>query len=228
MRALYLKWLKQFAISAAGIAAMYFVMKKLLSSYEDPRIKSAIEILTGLSVILVVFQIVVSEREASRQREFDMINKTQQTAVDNWIQPNIRLAQRASASPELVGSLYTSNPELSKACNAGIGEDCAKEASEQVVLIDLFQQIENFLTNYKYDASGADVWLAIFLEWSKSKEMRDSWKFMKHYYRKQTGLLVELLFEYVTKNPPSTPDQVTELAKKVAADDRYQDVLASS
>ena len=99
----------------------------------------------------------------------------------------------------------------------------------------IFQSWEDFLTDLEswwdleitlqYDEEDERSWLAVFLGWAQSDELREIFKSQKLEYNDTTVRLSHLMFEYIEKYPDvKTPDELDELTLKIFNDPRYKSI----
>jgi hypothetical protein len=200
-------------------------------SYID-RVTSKIPVIStfiiGLGIIITYQVFTVTLLSARREATYKIVDR----AFTNIIKA---LDDNYDKCPEFINSLFypwqkTTFPHAEK--NQTKNGD--RWTSTLYIANLIFQSWEDFLTDLEswwdleitiqYNEEDEKSWLAVFLTWAQSKELRKIFPTQQLEYNGTTVRLADLLFEYVEKYPANNIDEVQHITDLIFADKRYADI----
>jgi hypothetical protein len=92
----------------------------------------------------------------------------------------------------------------------------------------IFQLWEDMITVSTQDELGRDVWMCSFLQFAKSKQLKELFDNYKYDYSEPSRRLGALLFEVHEKTDITNPDQWHAAAVKLTQDPRFNAIFTNS
>jgi len=89
----------------------------------------------------------------------------------------------------------------------------------------IFQSWEDFLTSYKIDQTGANIWINNFLQWSNSKFLRNNWSIFKSNYSYTAQKLGDYLFSISSKYKPKNINEIEYISNKIIESKKFIDII---
>jgi hypothetical protein len=132
--------------------------------------------------------------------------------------------------PELCDSLYFDWQKKEMNWNAKDSYEIKDEWDSVLnISVHIFQAFEDVLTVSELDQTGMYVWVANFIQWCHSPQLRKSWNVLKPNYAITTREFGNFLFEYIASNPaPQNITELTDLSIKLAESDEITKLLKNS
>jgi hypothetical protein len=88
----------------------------------------------------------------------------------------------------------------------------------------MFQSWEDFLTSLAVDQTGSVVWIANYVQWAKSKQLKNIWNVMKPNFAHTTQLLGDFLFSQAQTYEPKNADELQLFAKRCDESEEFQKI----
>lgn len=176
-------------VSAFWVIGHFYIRR--LDIARDKKFELTIRNIAAISVILVIYNIFISERSNRRIEKNRLAFNTLENIQRNWLAPQKELAE---SYPEGY-FLYTSmTPDADFGHLTPLQFDPVKRKQLEVYSsLRIFQAMEDFLTIGSYDLTGKYVWVNNFLMWMQSPILRQYWHELSFNYSSDTRQLVERL-----------------------------------
>lgn len=183
---LYLILLTTFIIIIIGC-----VFVKKLDTKKDRKLELIIGITAGVSIILVMYNLILSTLSNNRIEENRIAHVTLENIQRNWLSPQLELSK---AYPEGFFLYKSMTPDADYGKFEPISYDPAKRKQIEISSsIKIFQAMEDYLTIGSHDITGKGIWVNNFLMWLQSPILKKNWKMLSFNYSKDTRKLVERL-----------------------------------
>ncbi len=97
--------------------------------------------------------------------------------------------------------------------------------SSIIIANNIFQTWEDVLTLAIADETGLYVWIAIFLQYTKSNILLNFWNKFKPDYSLTTQYLGDLLFSFTSQNNPNNQQELSILANKIFNSNEFKNII---
>ena len=167
------------------------VFVKKLDTKKDRKLELIIGITAGVSIILVMYNLILSTLSNNRIEEDRIAHVTLENIQRNWLSPQLELSK---AYPEGFFLYKSMTPDADYGKFEPISYDPAKRKQIEISSsIKIFQAMEDYLTIGSHDITGKGIWVNNFLMWLQSPILKKNWKMLSFNYSKDTRKLVERL-----------------------------------
>ena len=168
--------------------------------------------INAISVVYIAVGIYITF-EIFNQTTGEMRRQTTLKIIDRSLLGNIKLIiDNYSKCPRFVSSMFYSWQKPSN-LKEPTGED--DWSTVMLISFNLFQAFEDILTVSDVDQTGIYVWIANFLPWCRSQDLKKSWKILYPNFADRTIKFGNLLFEFSMGNPePANVEEYRSLAHK--------------
>lgn len=167
------------------------VYVRRLSSEKDRKLELIIGLSAGVSIILVMFNLILTTHSNNRIEENRIAHNTLENIQRNWLSPQIDLSKNY---PEGFFLYRSMTPDADYGTEEPLAYDAAKRKQIEIATsIRVFQAMEDYLTIGSHDLTGNNVWINNFLMWIQSPILRNNWKSLSFNYSLDTRKLVERL-----------------------------------
>lgn len=167
------------------------VFVKKLDTKKDRKLELIIGITAGVSIILVMYNLILSTLSNNRIEENRIAHVTLENIQRNWLSPQLELSK---AYPEGFFLYKSMTPDADYGKFEPISYDPAKRKQIEISSsIKIFQAMEDYLTIGSHDITGKGIWVNNFLMWLQSPILKKNWKMLSFNYSKDTRKLVERL-----------------------------------
>jgi hypothetical protein len=209
-------------LTLAGIAFLYLAAKTEPNSFLDRfSIKLQSMVTIFLATLVYLSYNIQNEAITVRQQE-----TTLKIIERSWLGVNSIINTEYSKCPNFINSLYFDwqKKEMNWKTHSSQIED--QWTSILYLSVQIFQAFEDVLTVSNLDQTGFYVWIANFLQWCSSNELRKSWNVLKPNFATSTRKFGDFIFEYLSSNPhPKNITELTELSKQLADSPEIKDLL---
>lgn len=192
------------------IGWILYVAKTPKDSYLD-RIGNHIQ--TG-SGILVAFGVYMTYKFLQYNHHQLTIENTLKTVDRSWLDILKLFESYKDKCPNLINSLFYDYQKD----NYNLNLDLTKKDDwygSVIVSNNIFQNWEDVLTLSVADETGLHVWIAIFLQYTRSPILYDLWNRFKPDYSLTTQKFGDLLFKYTKENTPKNYNEQQLLGNKI-------------
>lgn len=152
---------------------------------------------------------------SSRDSTFKIIDR-------GWILINKTLAEYQDKCPFFINSLYYDwqKKQMGAHVKNNINNDDWAAVNYLSTLI--FQSWEDFLTSLSIDQTGSVVWIANYLQWTQSNELRNIWNVSKPNYAYHTQLFGDFLFSQTYK--PKNANELQSFAMRCNESEEFKKI----
>lgn len=221
------------------IASIVFLMTGLIIYASYSKVGSFIDRLTSkiptiatfiiaLGIIITYQVFTVTLLSARREATYKIVDR----AFTNIIKA---MDDNYEKCPEFINSLFFPWQKTVFNRPEPTGEEKPDRWTCQLYLSTLiFQSWEDFLTDLEswwdlqvtieYNETDERSWLAIFLGWAQSKELREIFKTQQLEYNDTTVHLANLMFEYLDKYQINNAEDLDNLTGLIFNDPRYKQI----
>lgn len=178
-------------ITTVIIIAVGCLFVKKLDTKKDRKLELIIGITAGVSIILVMYNLILSTLSNNRIEENRIAHITLENIQRNWLSPQLELSK---AYPEGFFLYKSITPDADYGGFEPAVFDPAKRKQVEIASsIKIFQAVEDYLTIGSNDITGKGIWVNNFLMWLQSPILERNWKKLSFNYSKDTRELVERL-----------------------------------
>ena len=167
------------------------IFVKKLDTKKDRKLELIIGITAGVSIILVMYNLILSTHSNNRIEENRIAHITLENIQRNWLSPQLELSK---AYPEGFFLYKSMTPDVDYNGFEPVTFDPAKRKQIEISSsIKVFQAMEDYLTIGSNDITGKGIWVNNFLMWLQSPILKRNLKVLSFNYSKDTRKLVERL-----------------------------------
>jgi hypothetical protein len=204
-----------------GVLFLVFIAAyKKKESFLD-RITNKIPVITGF---LAVFGIYITYRLFKLQYD-NLANDQTLKAIDrSWMLINREIADKNDTCPTLSNSLFfpwqvNNLGKITTKDNTDNWADC------NYLSIVIFQSWEDYLTLSALDETGGQVWMANYIQWASSKELKKNWDLLKGNFAELTREFGDFLFKSAAIYKPTNHTEHIEAARKMAESEEFKAII---
>jgi hypothetical protein len=180
-------------IMVITIVILGFVYVIRLKTQKDRKLELIIGISAGVSIILVMYNIIITTHSNIRIEENRNAHITLENTQRNWLAPQHELSQDYPEGFFLYKSI---TPDADFGLVEPTNFDTIKRYQIEIsTSIRIFQAMEDFLTIGSHDLTGKNVWVNNFLMWLQSPILRKNWQTLSFNYSLDTRELVNQLIK---------------------------------
>jgi len=191
-----------------------------INSYLD-RLGSKIGAATGIFIAMSIF----ITYQVLHNNNKDLLIKNTLITVDRaWLNILKIFEEYKDKSPNLINSLFYNYQKDKFNLNLNLSSKDDWFASS-LISNNIFQTWEDVLTLSIADETGLEVWIAIFLQYTKSFILLDIWNKFKPNYSITTQEFGDLLFSYIDKNKPNNYKESNSLALEIYNSKEFKKIL---
>jgi hypothetical protein len=150
---------------------------------------------------------------------------TLKTVDRAWLNILNIFEQYKDKCPNLINSLFYDFQKENFTFNLDLNKKDDWFASV-IVSNNIFQTWEDVLTLAIADETGLYVWIAIFLQYTRSNLLLNMWNRFKPNYSLTTQQLGDLLFSYTPENKPSNQSELSTLANKIFDSIQFKKIIS--
>ncbi|MFZ4673322.1 hypothetical protein EB008_00840 [bacterium] len=200
-------------VSCLGLILSYCAANSDLNSFLD-RFSAKINILMIVFFSALVYLSYKIQKESLKVREQET---TLKIIERSWLGINKIIDTEYSKCPNFIDSLYFDWQKNEMKWSPSRSQTEDQWTTVLYISIQIFQAFEDVLTVSTLDQTGLYVWIANFIQWCSSSELRKSWDVLKPNFASSTRLFCDYIFEYLDTHPhPMNTEELTELSKKLA------------
>ena len=173
------------------IAAMGIIYVLKLNSKKDRKVELIIGISAGVSIILVMYNLILTTHSNIRIEKNRIAHITLENIQRNWLSPQIELSNNY---PEGFFLYKSMTQDVDYGIAVPIEYDSVKRIQIEIsTSIRIFQAMEDFLTIGSHDLTGSNVWINNFLMWLHSPILKKNWRLLSFNSSSATRQMVNLL-----------------------------------
>jgi len=205
------------------IFILWYVSKKYR---RDSPIFIFVEKILSLPALFLPFGIYLTYKVLKMQIDNIARDGTFKIIDRGWILINKSLSENYDKCPYFINSIYYDwqKKEMTKTYTKNTNKPNNDNwATVNYISTIMFQSWEDFLTSLSVDQTGSVVWMANYLQWSQSKELKKIWDVSKPNYAIGTQLFGDFLFSQ--KDKPKNADELQSLAQKCVDSKEYNDII---
>ncbi len=190
-------------------------------NYENSKLKIFFSMITVVTFVLFGIGLIMTSYAIEEGHNLNRTNQTYSLIDRAFINPVKSMNQLFKDCPNFISSLWPQKNIFQNVPKSVVDN----ESSILELSIVLLQAMEDHFTGSKYDMTGESIWAANFLQWTSSSKFYEMFLSLYANFKQETIDYAKVLFEYSQKNSLKTGDELRNVSKLFAEDQRIKDIF---